>query len=382
MITGLSISFLILALLLWLSSYGYLLILSVLARCRRRQATGQIAKPRIAVIVPTLNEESFIRGKLDDLLQTDYPQDRMTVIVADGGSHDGTTGHVEDFLSRGEPISLRRLPDARGKADQIVQVLSTLDHDIIVITDVDARLEPSCIRKLVTTLVEDRRTGMVGASVHPHTRLLEERLHWRLVNYLWWLEGEALSSALVSGVCFAARREVLQALVPHAATDDVQLALAAGARGHRVRICSNARATEMRVPQSTRELLQFRRRRGSAYLSELVRSLRYVDAPSGWRLARYVRLWHFFATPVLTALFAVSAAALLWTPHWPLPVVTIGAFVVPAFSFLVISPRSDRPRFHFSQVGLATTRLVMLTCLSLAMIARSAEFQLPARNSQ
>lgn len=381
MTTSLSISFLTLALLLWLSSYGYLLTLGMLVRFRWQQGTDRIVQPRIAVIVPTLNEESFILGKLEDLFRTDYPRDRMTIVVADGGSRDRTLSHVEEVLTRGEAIRLQRMPNARSKSDQITMVLSNLDHEIIVITDADARLEPSCIRELVGTLVEDPRTGVVGALIRPHTGLLEERLHWRLVNFLWWLEGEALSSALVSGVCFAARREVLQALLPQAATEDVQLALAAGASGHRVRICTTAWATEMRVPQSTSELLEFRRRRGSAYVCELVRSLRYVNAPGGWRLARHVRLWHVFATPALVALFVVSAAALLLTPHWPLPIVTLAVFVVPVLSFMIISPSDDSPRYRFARVGLAATRLVVLIWISLALTAPLAWLHVPAGDS-
>ena len=201
------------------------------------------------------------------------------------------------------------------------------------------------------------------------------------MNYLWWLEGEALSSALVSGVCFAARREVFRSLLPHAATEDIQLALAAGAKGHRVRICVTARATEMRVPQTASELLQFRRRRGRAYLLELVRSLRYADTPSGWRLARHVRLWHVLATPVLGAMFAITAVALLWTPHWLLAILTVGAFVLPLLSLQSVSPPGDAARYPVSRLGLAATRLLILTWLSLAIILSPAWLHLPSGDS-
>jgi len=385
MITGLSVSFLMLAVLLWLSSYGYLLVLGLLARSHRRQRIVRSTHSRVAVIVPTLNEAAYIRGKLDDLGRTEYPRDKLVIIVADGGSHDGTCRVVEDILRRkessGDLVRLQRIPAARGKADQIARVLPTLDHDIVVVTDADARLEPSCIRELVALLAEDQQTGVVGALVYPATGLLEERLHWRLVNYLWWLEGEVLSSALVSGVCFAARREVLHRMLPGAATEDIQVALTAGASGHGVRICPTALATEIRVPQTTRELLRFRRRRGNAYLYELVRSLRHVDAPAGWRLARHVRLWHFFATPALAALFVTSAIALLWTPHWPIPLVTVAVFLVPAFRFLALSPPGDTSEYRFTQVGWAVARLAVLTWISLAITACVGWLHLPAGDS-
>jgi cellulose synthase/poly-beta-1,6-N-acetylglucosamine synthase-like glycosyltransferase len=371
MTTGLQISFLSLAPVLWVSSYGYIFALTVMALRRRMQRSRPMTEPRIAVIIPTLNEETLIRGKLEDLRRTDYPREQMTIIVVDGGSWDRTQSVVEERMQAGDGIRLQRLSHTHGRADQIARAVSDLDHEIVVITDVDARLEPSCIRELVRTLIEDRRTGLVGALARPHTGLLEEHLHWRLVNYLWWLEGEVLSSALVSGVCFAARREALRALVPHAATEDVQLALPAAAHGYRVRICTTALATEIRVPQTARELVQFRRRHGGAYLRELVRSRRYTDTPRGWRLARQVRLWHILATPALAVLCTFSAAALLLTPQWPLPVFTLTAFILPALSLMGFSfISSHSSKWHVSRLGFAATRLVLLTWLSLTLTIR------------
>jgi cellulose synthase/poly-beta-1,6-N-acetylglucosamine synthase-like glycosyltransferase len=381
MTMGLQISFLTLALVLWLSSYGYVLALTVMARRHRLQRSQQMPDPRIAIIVPTLNEEALLRGKLEDLLRTDYPREQMTILVVDGGSHDKTLDRAREIASA-ERIHLQCIPNSRGKADQIAAAVADLDHDIIVVTDADARLEPSCIRELVRTLIEDPRTGLVGALVHPHTGLMEEHLHWRLVNYLWWLEGEVLSSALVSGVCFAARRDVLEALAPLAATEDVQLALAAGAQGYRVRICKTASATEIRAPQTTRELMQFRRRRGSAYLRELVHSRRYADTPRGWRLARRVRLWHFLATPALASLCACAALALLLTPQWHLPVFTLAAFVVPAVALLWFSfISSHSSQWRLFRLGFAASRLVVLTWLSLALTIRHITYYVPAGDS-
>jgi cellulose synthase/poly-beta-1,6-N-acetylglucosamine synthase-like glycosyltransferase len=370
--TGLLTCFILLATLLWLSSFGYLMALSVVARFRRRRNTAGTLLPRIAVVVPTLNEERFIRSKLNDLRRTDYPCDHMTVVVADGGSRDATATLVQRELEEGAALCLLRLPGSRSKADQIKQALSVLDQEIILITDADARLEPSCIRELVTLLMQDPLTGLVGATVQPHTQLLEERIHWWFLNYLWWLEGEVLSSALVSGVCFAARREVLQTLLPGAATEDAHLALAAGAHGRRVRICRRARATELRVPHTSGELVQFRLRRGSAYLCELVRSLGYASAPVGWKLSRHIRLWHFLVTPLLGAMVGLSALALLWTPDWQWPILAFAAFAGPAVATLFISSTLEVTASHCCRLSLAATRLLALTWISLALVARSS----------
>lgn len=53
------------------------------------------ALPFVSVVIPAFNEERYIEACLNSVLDQDYPQDRYEVIVADGGSTDGTRGIVE-----------------------------------------------------------------------------------------------------------------------------------------------------------------------------------------------------------------------------------------------------------------------------------------------
>ena len=363
--TVLLILFLGTATLLWLSVFGYLLVLVSIASRRRPGERGEPALPEIAVVIPTLNEEDLIASKLADLRRTDYPRDRMEVVVVDGGSVDRTTKLVQQEIERGEKIKLLCLNGARGKAYQINHVLGILTQDIVVFTDVDSVLEPSCIRELISVLERDPNTAVAGATVRPDTDLLEERIHWWFQNYLWWLEGEVLSSAGVSGVCFAVRRETVLPLPQDAYADDVHVAFAAGARGFRARLCRKAHATEIRVPQTASELMQFRRRRGWWYLSELLRPAHDIHAPMSWRLARLMRLWHFLVTPKIGVGLAVSACVLLWTPYWHWPLLTFVAFAAPAGAALFASNTLAVEGRGWWSLNLAASRLLVLTLVSM-----------------
>ncbi len=366
--TVLLVLYLTAATLLWLSVFGYLLALAVIAFKRGGSAARPTAFPDIAVVVPTLNEESLILSKLKDLERTDYLRDRMTVIVADGGSVDRTTGLVQQEVASGAAVRLLRVAGARGKTDQINHALAQLTQDIVVVTDADAALDPSCIRELVGVLLHDPRTAVVGATVRPASGLLEERIHWWFLNYLWWLEGEVLAAAMISGVCYALRREAALALPPDAPCEDAYLALATGARGFRVRLCRTAVATEVRVPQTAQELLRFRRRRGRGYVRELRRITPRASAPAGWRVARSVRIWHFRVTPTVGAGLAVAACALLWTPHWPWLLITLVAFAAPVLLALHLSTTLARSCPQWWRLGLAAGHLLGLTWLSVVTL--------------
>ncbi|MGH7615163.1 MAG: glycosyltransferase, partial [Gemmatimonadales bacterium] len=58
------------------------------------------SQPRVTVIVPCRNEEHYIGSCLDSILQSDYPQDRLEVLVVDGMSEDRTRAILEAYGAR------------------------------------------------------------------------------------------------------------------------------------------------------------------------------------------------------------------------------------------------------------------------------------------
>jgi len=350
---------------LWLSVFGYILVLSVINRFRRPLTVRDISVcPEIAVVIPSLDEEDMILAKLADLRRTDYPHDRITIVVVDGGSSDRTTSLIRKEIGRGEPVQLISVNESIGRSNQIIHALGLLRQDIVVVTDVDSVLEPSCIRELVKMLEQDSRTAIIGATVKPNSALLEERIHWWILNYLWWLEGEVLSSAGVSGVCYACRREVVLKLAREARARNIRLPFATSAGGYRVRICLRAQVTELRVPQSPRELLQFRRRRGAAYLAELLSSENGRVSVS-WRLARFMRLWHFRVMPKTGAVLMISSLVLLCTPFWSWPLLASALFIISALVVLFVSSASARDEYRVWKLIPASVRLLLLTFISM-----------------
>jgi cellulose synthase/poly-beta-1,6-N-acetylglucosamine synthase-like glycosyltransferase len=362
---GLFILFITTAALLWLSAYGYLFALWAIS-FRRRRIHQEISRcPDIAIVIPTLNEEDSILSKITNLKNSDYPHNHMTVLVVDGGSTDQTQELVKQEIERGQEIRLVRLEGSRGKTHQISHAFSLLKQDIVVVTDADSTLEASCIKELVAMLVNDPNIAIVGTTIKPQSILLEERLHWKFLNYLWWLEGEVLSAAGISAVCYACRREKVLFPDQNAKADDIHLALMAAGQGHPVRICRKAYATETRVPQTAGELLRFRRRRGGAYVSALLQSKKYVHTAFGYHLARLMRIWHFLITPkIAVALFLLSIMLLRTADRWWL-IPAFTAFITPALAILLTSNILNGEKLRWLRLGWAAVRLFTLTLISM-----------------
>jgi glycosyltransferase involved in cell wall biosynthesis len=365
---GLLVFFLSAAAVLWLSVFGYLLALRAAAARRRITAGEPESWPKIAIVVPMRDEADLIAAKLADLRRTDYPADRREIVLVDGGSTDGTVAAVEGAIAAGDGLRLLQVSASRGKAHQVRYALERIDADVVVVTDVDGVLDPSCIRELVRVLSSDPSTAIVGARVRPGTALLEERVYWWLVNKLWWLEGEVLSAAMVSGVCYAARRRHLR-LWPDGPADDVQVSTLA-VRGGGVRLCALANATEVRVPHSPSEILDFRRRRGGHYVRELLRWHGGAASP-GSKLARAIRLWHFLVAPKVALVLLALGLFLLWSDHWVWTLATFAAFAVPALLLVAHGASEETDEGDWRRIGLATARLVGLTWLALLTLTRA-----------
>lgn len=54
--------------------------------------------PLVSIIMPVYNEAGFIGRTLASISAQDYPHDRLEVLVADGGSTDGTREIIVETL--------------------------------------------------------------------------------------------------------------------------------------------------------------------------------------------------------------------------------------------------------------------------------------------
>lgn len=55
------------------------------------------ALPFVSIVIPCRNEGTRIEACLDSLLETEYPRERLEIIIADGMSDDGTREHIARY---------------------------------------------------------------------------------------------------------------------------------------------------------------------------------------------------------------------------------------------------------------------------------------------
>lgn len=62
--------------------------------------TEQMTIPEISVIIPCRNEASYLPDCLNSVIQSDYPKEKMEVLLFDGQSHDNTIEIAQAFVDK------------------------------------------------------------------------------------------------------------------------------------------------------------------------------------------------------------------------------------------------------------------------------------------
>ncbi len=87
----------------------------------------------ISVIVPVRNEEKFIRGTLDGLLEQDYPADRFEVLIIDGESTDSTAQIVREYVSEHPNVHLFANPKKWSSAARNIGIEQARGEAVVVV---------------------------------------------------------------------------------------------------------------------------------------------------------------------------------------------------------------------------------------------------------
>src|SRR5215510_8396287 len=100
-----------LVLLVW-THVGYPLAAGLVARLHRRRVASSAIEPSVSIVVAAHNEEDVIERRVRNLLELDYPSERLEILVASDASIDRTDEIVERLAGDDERVKL--VPCARA----------------------------------------------------------------------------------------------------------------------------------------------------------------------------------------------------------------------------------------------------------------------------
>jgi poly-beta-1,6-N-acetyl-D-glucosamine synthase len=254
-----------LALLFWISlglvAYtfvGYPTALALWSTLRPRRWRQQACEPNVSIVISAYNEAPLIVTKVRNLLALDYPGDRIEILVGSDGSTDGT---AEQLLALSdERVHVFNFPQRRGKPAVLNTLVPQATGDIVVLSDVRQKFEPSVLRAFVRSFA-DPRVGAVSGEVilttEGGTAVTEgSGLYWRYETFIRSRECLVDSSIAVTGPIYAIRKELFEPIPSDTIIDDMLIPLRIARRGYRVVVDREARAFDCAYATASQEFIR------------------------------------------------------------------------------------------------------------------------------
>jgi ceramide glucosyltransferase len=201
------------------ASYAVLALVAVLAWNRRRAAIRALPLPPVTVLKPLCGAEPGLYANLRSFCAQHYPQYQIVFGVRDRA--DPALAVVERLVAefRSIPIDVVVNPQLHGsnyKISNLINMVASAQHEVLVIADSDARIEPDYLSTVTAPLL-DPKVGLVTSIYRDvPTPSIWSRLGAMYINE-WYMPSVLIAwffgyDGYVSGQTMCLRRDTLQAI--------------------------------------------------------------------------------------------------------------------------------------------------------------------------
>ena len=116
-------------------------------------------KKTVSVVIASRNEQENLPGLLSDLINQDYPQEKLEIIVVDDRSNDNTENIVKKLMGNHNNIKYVRIEktnDMAPKKYALEKGIKESNGEIILSTDADCRVLKTWVSSMSSSLNETR----------------------------------------------------------------------------------------------------------------------------------------------------------------------------------------------------------------------------------
>ena len=212
--------------------FGYPLVLCVISIFRKCPVSTDHVEnyPRVSVVIAARNEGKNIERRIRNIINQDYPKEKLEVIIVSDGSEDATDDIVETLIIETEGwtkgfLRIYSHKPSLGKPFCINTGVAAATGDIVVFADCRQRFADNAIKALVKNFI-DKKVGCVsgelffentpGSSIHA-----EMGAYWRFETWLRKLESTTGSVPGATGAIYAIKKELFRPLPVQTLLDDV-----------------------------------------------------------------------------------------------------------------------------------------------------------------
>ena len=227
---------------LFLIFYSYFLfplILQWLARNKKPREDLYLPEeyPKLSVLISAFNEELVMEEKIDSLLKSDYPPERLEILVGSDASTDRTNEILKHLEDLHPVLHIHLFEDRKGKPGIINELVEHSTGEILVITDANVMVDSQTLSEIARHF-KSEKIGLVD------TRMINTRLKIDGISHQekYYISREVkikqhesqLWGSMMGpfGGCYAVRRSLYKPVPDNFLVDDFYINMAVLKQGY------------------------------------------------------------------------------------------------------------------------------------------------------
>ena len=235
----------------------------------------------ISILIASKNEKVLLERTLESIINSDYPKERMQIIIITSGSTDDTTEYSNKFSEEHSEIDIEVLSKEltkKGKPPALNYGLEYVKNDIVILYDSGCILRPNSLKELISPFHQEKADAVIGPVLVKNwkdNRLTKGIfLDYGMVSgggLLFEVKNRLGSSAYSFGRNFAVRTKYLKkygGFNEDSMTEDLYLSILLNLDGVLIRFSPKAKVYEY-VPNSWEILVKQRSRWLAGFISDM-----------------------------------------------------------------------------------------------------------------
>lgn len=181
--------------------------------------------PPISILIAAYNEEEVIAAKIDSIIQSNYPEGKLQVIVGSDNSSDRTNAIVKEYEAKHSWITLFEFKERTGKVMIINKLEQFAKNEILVITDANVLFDTETLAELAkhfkngTIALVD--SNMINKGLKKEGISIQEKTYIRSEVNIKSAEGRLWGTMMGPfGGCYAVRKKYFSPVPANFLVDD------------------------------------------------------------------------------------------------------------------------------------------------------------------
>lgn len=191
--------------------------------------------PSTTLLIAAYNEEEFIRQKLDNCLELEYPKDKLKIVFVTDGSDDKTV----EIVSQEKGVHLLHEPGRAGKISAVNRAMQYIDSEIVIFCDANTLLNKDALLKMARHFSNPKVGCVAGekkviSGEKDSASGAGEGFYWKYESFLKKLDSSFNTVVGAAGELFAIRTSLFKPTEKNAIIEDFVISLRVASQGYKV----------------------------------------------------------------------------------------------------------------------------------------------------